>query len=438
MLNVKRSRWMAAAVAAFAVAACQDVLIPPSQETPADQPTVSASYALASRVLDAAWSQLPVERTPELTVGVLDAGLTENAATVVYITRGERLVYPFTAAGGDWRRGALARRESRATSDAGPRVQAAGYPNTIAKIYRDDLSVHGVLYQTVTRPDITASGTYSHEVVKDSLYRGEFFTGSATVDNIQYSVDALVGWYLTRGNGTVDTVSCTQCLFRQSGAYPTKVALKYHMQVVLPVGVTFTDGPSYIPLQGTYLWTAMPSGGDAEAGYVWKWEISKDSATWTTAPGGSRFFSYTLNTTNHGSFWIRATVTSGNRVGTAIKKVTVANPLYVQLDVGITGPHFITFPGSQTWDYFEWTATPSGGAGPYTYQWEMGYLISGTWQFAPVSFQTTNTLTHGVDAGDGDVIVRARVTSADGQTATHDLFVEVYGGGGGCGPLLEC
>lgn len=101
------------------------------------------------------------------------------------------------------------------------------------------------------------------------------------------------------------------------------------------------------------------------------------------------------------------------------------NSLYEQLSVGVTGPIDIRFADPSAWNYFTWNAVVSGGAGPYTYQWQLAYDNVSGGLFANVAFATASSLTHGVAGSDGNMHVKVIVNSADGQQAEGNLSVSV-------------
>ncbi|HEV7588734.1 MAG TPA: S8 family peptidase [Longimicrobium sp.] len=106
---------------------------------------------------------------------------------------------------------------------------------------------------------------------------------------------------------------------------------------------------------------------------------------------------------------------------------TYVPPLYASID----GEGYIYVPDDNNWTYHTWTASVSGGTAPYTYQWAVSYPERGA-GYANVGNETSTTF--GVMASDGDLQLRLIVTSADGQSTTTYLYVNVAGPGAGCGP----
>jgi hypothetical protein len=113
------------------------------------------------------------------------------------------------------------------------------------------------------------------------------------------------------------------------------------------------------------------------------------------------------------NFTIKVTVTSGAQIRSTPLDVTVYPPL---TDVSLTGTSW-THPGI----ICTWTATPTGGMPPHTYEWpgNVEHTADGpdTW-----SWYTS----------EGSFTVSVTVTSAAGSQASASLEVYVDEGGPGC------
>ncbi len=104
-----------------------------------------------------------------------------------------------------------------------------------------------------------------------------------------------------------------------------------------------------------------------------------------------------------------------NYYGYGLLNVAAAvNPL----SVTIQGPQIIETQGSYSWE-----AMPTGGASPYSYQWQ--YCSPGC-----SNVGTAKTYSRYVASGDDDFTLKVTVTSSDSQTATDSHYVYVRIGHG--------
>lgn len=431
---MKHSKVWVSLAAALVLSACQDAMSPTEGAAPATPPATNVQ-TLADEVLAAAWAQLPVDRAPGLTVGVLDEGLSPERATVVYITPDQRRTYAFTKTNESWSRRELLASEAIGAASTG--LASIVFPNPIARVYKfNPVTGADVLYATVVTPDIVLSGTYSNEVwdaTDKRISRAEFYTGQATVNNIEYYVDRLDKWEYWRGT-SYNTCTWVTCYTLFSTLQSDRVKATYHVRVVRPVTVSFTSGVTAINWAHSYTWTASATGGDVEVPYTWRWEYSTDNVNWDTV-GTSSSYTRVVSGVSHPSFYLKVTATSG-RSATTTRYIPVRNPLYTQLSVDVTGPSYIRYENDSDWDYRTWSATVFGGVAPYTYQWQLGYEIF-PGQFATVTGATGATMTHGVSPYDGNFYVRVIVTSSDGQQASYDHYVNV-GSYENCGAQIFC
>ncbi|HEX2204353.1 MAG TPA: S8 family serine peptidase, partial [Longimicrobium sp.] len=98
-----------------------------------------------------------------------------------------------------------------------------------------------------------------------------------------------------------------------SGRIDVLAALNY----VPPVTVTMT-GPSLVSTQGSYTWTANPSGGAGS--YAYRWYESWDGVNYYDTGVTTKSYSGWVYAGDQ--FWLRVVVTSGAQQGSATKRVT--------------------------------------------------------------------------------------------------------------------
>lgn len=192
-----------------------------------------------------------------------------------------------------------------------------------------------------------------------------------------------------------------------------------------------STGPS-IQYQGTYNWNAMWSTNYTLESTQWiKWYVSSDNATWTEVKSegytwtgsGNSFYSRTLNTTNHGSFWLRVIGSVSGAKGTVADTselfVPVPNPLdpppapATPLSVTINGPGSVSTEGYNTWQ-----AVASYGTGSYAYKWRAYWHQSGMWEdLGNSEFQSLYIV-----RDHGSFVLEATATSGS-ETATTTRMV---------------
>lgn len=201
-----------------------------------------------------------------------------------------------------------------------------------------------------------------------------------------------------------------------------------HFTMTSPIGPGSPFSGQSIQYQGNYEWYVDWSTDYMMSTKTVAWYISRDHINWeyqktdqfpADGRGSGRSYGYkVLNTTDYGSFWIRAVGSANGWEGPATSTtelyVPVPNPLYAYPSVGINGPAVVNSSGDYTW-----TATPGGGDGSYAYRWEVEWIDQGVTE---TNLSNQPSLTLGVVPETGEFIVRVYVTSI-GRTVVDSRMV---------------
>jgi hypothetical protein len=190
---------------------------------------------------------------------------------------------------------------------------------------------------------------------------------------------------------------------------------------VLPVTVTGVTANVIFPVtSGTSVtWTATATGGVAPLAYQF-WLYNVNSGTWTLAQPYGSSNSYT-STPAAGTYWIQVWVRNSGSgtvydawLGSSSFTISGVTPLTI---TGMAAN--VAFPVAAGTSV-TWTATATGGAAPYTYQFWVYSASSGTWTLVqPYSASNSYTST----PGQGTYSIQVWVRSA-GSTFAYDAWRE--------------
>jgi hypothetical protein len=170
------------------------------------------------------------------------------------------------------------------------------------------------------------------------------------------------------------------------------------------------SGPSSIGVTDTYEWNATTYGGTGSKSYQWAYQ-NVGSSTWTSLGTYSYQDRLVYDTTT--DFTIRVTVTTSGSDTASQDLFVDVNPI-TSLDLSGTS---WTHPGI----ICTWTATPTGGDSPYTYEWP-GNVVHTTDGPDTWSWYTS----------EGWFRISVTVTAANGSQASNLLDVYIDEGGPGC------
>jgi hypothetical protein len=375
-------------------------------------------------LLSAARIQAPITQQELVMIGVPYAGRTATSAVVVYLTRDSRHSYAFQYRGGAWRRKHLVevvRATSIHDSSETKTDGAGGYLSSIATFYDD---VGTPFHNTVYINSLAVSGNYvvRSEFVTTLPMTAAFHNGTETHNDTTFVV-AFSKWEWERvapltptGSGSCTTATCTTAFVSGGSWRRANVVDALFSLTVIPPVIPSISGPTNIAFGGEYQWQAQASGGTGS--YAYQWHVSyNNGASWTSAgAGGTLTMAVDTGTYN---LQVRVTVTSGTKTGVAVHGVAV-DARFNKLSLSsVTGPTSIEASGS-----YQWSASPSGGTGQYSYEW---YYKTHMWYPKPqatslcqtdwILISTDAVLSLYIDESEPDFYLSLRVLSG-GQEAS--------------------
>ncbi|MGE3842064.1 MAG: S8 family serine peptidase [Vicinamibacterales bacterium] len=210
---------------------------------------------------------------------------------------------------------------------------------------------------------ITANGS-SWSVVSAWSTSNTFAWTPTGASNSNYQVGV---WVRSAGNAADTYEAGATAAFAIAGA----------SQVTLAANKTAPQAPGT-----TVTWTATPTGGSGS--YQYKWLVSANGSAWSVAStwSSSNTFAWTPTGASNSNYqvgvWVRS---SGNTADTyeagAVAGFAIAGASQVTLAANKTSPQA---PGTA----ITFTATPTGGSGPYQYKWLVtangsAWSVASTW-----------------------------------------------------------
>ena len=207
------------------------------------------------------------------------------------------------------------------------------------------------------------------------------------------------GTYNSLTGNSIDLTSCEECPSLSAGSIGSAQTICYNTS---PNGLTST---------------ADASGGNSS--YSYQWESSTDNSTWSDVSGAtSSTYSPGALTTNT---YYRRTVTSCSGSQSASTS-SILITVYADFTAGSVGSAqsicYNTTPASLTND-----ASPTGGTGAYTYQWQSS-TDDATW--GDVSGATSATYSPGA-LTTSTYYRRAATSGSCGTVYSSSILITVYG-----------
>jgi cell wall-associated protease len=192
-------------------------------------------------------------------------------------------------------------------------------------------------------------------------------------------------WTPTQAGASYQVGVWTRSSGNTANASEKSAAAAFAITVARVTSVSLTaDASAPRAMNATVTWTATPTGGTAPIQYQW---LVYDGTTWNTVGGWTttNTFAWTPTTANASyqvGVWTRS---SGNTANASEKSAAVPFAVARVTSVSLSANRAAPQAASTT---VTWTATPSGGAAPYEYQW---LVFDGTTWNTVGSWTSSNT-----------------------------------------------